>query len=396
MSDLPNSRAQDIETVLRILPFMYDAALDERRWPEALRTLADWFGAERASAHVFREDTQTLFASYNYGFSQQEIERYNSFEDLAGGDPRTPPALQKPDGTYHCRQLVDDETWYASRMYNEVFKPSGMDFTLAQISFRRDLNLLFSMGIYRGTEDGPFTEADVAKLDQIRPHMGKISEIQLKLKSAALKFEAFESLLEIMNVAVLYTDRDGNLLFANSAAQHILGAENGLVTVKGTLTHTRRELADRIKVHIRDVAVQSISNRPPIVRHIPIDRDGTDLPIQATFRSLEGDREDPISTHISRGVVAVYLMDPLAIYHQDTARLETIFGLTPTEAEVLSDLSDGKSINDIAERSNRSIDTVRTHTKRIMSKLGVQRQADLVRLVLNTNAPIAPPKTPDQ
>jgi len=58
------------------------------------------------------------------------------------------------------------------------------------------------------------------------------------------------------------------------------------------------------------------------------------------------------------------------------------FGLSPRESELACALAGGETLADYAEHRRLSIETVRSHLKHAMSKLGVRRQVDLVRLVL--------------
>ena len=63
--------------------------------------------------------------------------------------------------------------------------------------------------------------------------------------------------------------------------------------------------------------------------------------------------------------------------------LASLYGLTPAEAELASLLSAGHSIEEAAEIRGVTLNTARSQMKRVFSKTGVNRQADLVRLLLN-------------
>jgi DNA-binding NarL/FixJ family response regulator len=62
--------------------------------------------------------------------------------------------------------------------------------------------------------------------------------------------------------------------------------------------------------------------------------------------------------------------------------------LTPREIEVLEYLSRGRSSPEVAHALHLSVETVRTHTKRIRSKLGVRSKRDLIGLAIPTHAEI--------
>lgn len=71
----------------------------------------------------------------------------------------------------------------------------------------------------------------------------------------------------------------------------------------------------------------------------------------------------------------------------DDAVSDGLACLTPREAEVARLLADGKPNKIVAYDLGVSVRTVETHRARLMSKLGIRSLADLVRLVIQTEAP---------
>jgi DNA-binding CsgD family transcriptional regulator len=67
----------------------------------------------------------------------------------------------------------------------------------------------------------------------------------------------------------------------------------------------------------------------------------------------------------------------------DAALLVDLFGLTPSEARVASLLAQGDAPKDIAGSLRVTLSTIRTHIAAVFAKLGVRRQADVVRLLAN-------------
>lgn len=63
-------------------------------------------------------------------------------------------------------------------------------------------------------------------------------------------------------------------------------------------------------------------------------------------------------------------------------RLARSFGLTPAELRLARHLADGGTLAAYAAEQNVSRNTARTHLSSIFQKTGVNRQADLVRLLL--------------
>ncbi len=63
---------------------------------------------------------------------------------------------------------------------------------------------------------------------------------------------------------------------------------------------------------------------------------------------------------------------------RDEAQVRAL-GLTPRELEVLELITEGLSTREIADRTNVSENTVKTHTKRVLEKLGARRRTEAIR-----------------
>ena len=66
----------------------------------------------------------------------------------------------------------------------------------------------------------------------------------------------------------------------------------------------------------------------------------------------------------------------------ECADLESMFGVTPGEHQVLVQLVKGYSSREIAEEFGKSILTVRTHVKRAYGKIGVKTRGQLFAKLL--------------
>jgi len=82
---------------------------------------------------------------------------------------------------------------------------------------------------------------------------------------------------------------------------------------------------------------------------------------------------------VDRRLALVVVTDPgeLSPTQRDFAEF---FGLSPAECRLAVALMTGKSLRDIASDSRVQITTVRTQLSSILKKVGVKRQADLVRI----------------
>lgn len=80
---------------------------------------------------------------------------------------------------------------------------------------------------------------------------------------------------------------------------------------------------------------------------------------------------------------ALYLLtfDIIQLHPNTDFHLSSLFSLTPTQGKLGNLLVQGYSLNEAALGMGISIATVKTHLRDIFSKMGVNRQADLIRLL---------------
>ena len=73
----------------------------------------------------------------------------------------------------------------------------------------------------------------------------------------------------------------------------------------------------------------------------------------------------------------------------DLDRLANIFGLSPRQAALTGLLAQGATLADAAAALGIGFETARWHLRTTFDKTGTRRQVDLVRLVLQTRAPVS-------
>jgi DNA-binding CsgD family transcriptional regulator len=68
----------------------------------------------------------------------------------------------------------------------------------------------------------------------------------------------------------------------------------------------------------------------------------------------------------------------------DTEVLRELYSFTPAEVRVSARLVMGQSVEEIATEFKTSVETVRTHVKRILGKTSTARQGELISMILRT------------
>ena len=91
----------------------------------------------------------------------------------------------------------------------------------------------------------------------------------------------------------------------------------------------------------------------------------------------------------SRPKIAIFLRDPDQRSQGSIEVVQRLFDLTHAEALLALLLANGLTLDEAAEQLNIRRNTARAHLRAIFSKTYVTRQTKLVRLILNSVAPLS-------
>ena len=134
-----------------------------------------------------------------------------------------------------------------------------------------------------------------------------------------------------------------------------------------------RDLPDGQLVHCRDLYTDEELKRSPAYNEA--------LSLAPVARYPGGQPGDGVPRLAGRGAGAggrPWKRTPV-----DPGLVGSALGLSQAESRVAALLAEGKTVSEIAAATGRKVSTIRTHVQHIFAKHGINRQVDLVRLVLS-------------
>lgn len=184
---------------------------------------------------------------------------------------------------------------------------------------------------------------------------------------------ALTSVVNGSDIGVLLLDESGQLTFANSAADELLAAGDGLRRRGNALA--AGSLTDTLRLHAaieQAVASEVQSERSIMALHR---RDGR--PLMAAVMPNRDDKDEDAE----RGAI-VFVVDPDQDLQTLVEPVCEFYGLSPSETRLACTLVRGLSLSEAAEELHVREQTARTYLKQIFSKTDTNRQVALVRLLL--------------
>ncbi|WP_412066313.1 helix-turn-helix transcriptional regulator [Rhizobium sp. SYY.PMSO] len=199
----------------------------------------------------------------------------------------------------------------------------------------------------------------------------------------ALDFSRADAAMEAFAVsgkAVVLLNRHGDVTRTNIAAERLFDDEL-------RIRDRRLVCLDRTSTKRLDLAIQIACTSPRESFSAPILIKRADQgPLFAFVSPARGISRDVLSS----SQAYVILVDPHQRRTSSTLVLQSLFGLTRTEAAVAERLARGDTLRDLAGTMKISYETARSHLRRIFSKVEVNNQAHLMavlmQLVIETNS----------
>jgi DNA-binding CsgD family transcriptional regulator len=188
--------------------------------------------------------------------------------------------------------------------------------------------------------------------------------------------------LDLLNIGLTVTNVSGQLLLANRTAEQILAARDGLeLSPRGVLQVMRggKPALSWLTQPGRPAAPNGESAVSERVLAIP--RSLGKRPLTLLVRST---RSASAKITASGPAALIFILDPDLPVEAAEAELRQLYGLTSTEARMANLLMKGKTLDDCCEQLAIRRSTARTHLQHLFEKTGVQRQSELVFLLLKS------------
>src|SRR5579863_6111132 len=225
-----------METVPELIELIYSAVTDDSRWSSVLEAIVRATRSQRAALALRDLDREEFPHVCWHGWSDQDIQLY--FERFAAIDPLRIGAARTPEGvvgfdTDACpRQELE-----ASGAFREFYVSRDCIHGMAGTILVTDAGQSF-ISLIRGAEEGPFGDPEKAILQALMPHLKQAALLHGEFGSLRRRLATFTAHLDRSPDALLLTDTECRVLYANVAAQEIAESEDGLVVRAGRLSMT--------------------------------------------------------------------------------------------------------------------------------------------------------------
>lgn len=363
---------------LRLIGLAYDTALSGHNWADFMRELTASVdchsGMLRMVDYTNRQVGFFDTVGYNPALPLAYREHYIDIDPYRRGFETLPVGkLFTADeylGAKHRRK---------SEFYHEYERPSNAEYLAGAIIARNDAFNIHT-GMHRSKGVGDFEHKTRGFLEVILPHLVRAVQVRLLLESSSRQQVLAREALDRLRLGVVIADAQGRLIFANHAAERLIDASRGALSI--CMRYLRARECKDVAMLFRLIAEASATTAGT----------GTFAGGEMRIRCGDGSFLQLCITPLSRqrfgagfsapaACAAVFMCRPgnMRLPWQKVARC---YGLTQAEAKLAVRLANGVSLEEAATHQGISIHTARSQLKAVFAKTGCKRQTELVAMLL--------------
>lgn len=367
----------ELEELSQIISGIYDCALDPSLWSMTLDRLNGMFGSAFAAVFLAQNEPFMPLAYFHSTWDPVELQRLvyefapnipGVLETMNGAIGLPVSLLSRLDGNGVSEHLQ-------SRFYREWVEPQGLnDAVLTKFCETQNRSGTFQL---IGAREWDMEANDVARLiELLLPHLRRAVLISDLIEQNCLKLETMQSTINLMASPIILARADRTICYANASAERFLETGKSLRELNGRLTiadgSTRRAFEEALSAASmgdRGIGVQGVGipiladeGYPAVCYLLPLNH--------SQARSARGEAS-----------VALFISTLSHAAPAPAAVIATLFGLTSAEARFACELQSQEALTAAADRLGITLNTAKTHLKRIYEKTGTSRRAELHQII---------------
>ncbi|MFI5399454.1 MAG: helix-turn-helix transcriptional regulator [SAR324 cluster bacterium] len=363
--------------LMAVVGRIYDAALAPELWPAVLKEAAELVQAPAGVlAYQDLERAELGWVQTN-GRDRSCWKSYNEYYGAIS--PYVGMMKQWRERSYATQEVMPDADLVRTEYYNDWLMPQDIHYHAGAVVLRTDQAAAF-VEFQLSKARGPFTQEARTIIDLLAPHFRRAIGVGLKLGAAAVERASALSALDKLKYGVILLDERGRVAHLNAAAERWVRAGLGLAATPRGLRAFHPEEDGRLRRLIAGSIGAPGSKTPSVGGSVTLHSRGAAAPLHITVSPLRA--EGSGFGLAASSIRAVAFLSDGAPSASVSGALRTIYGLTPAETRVAEALLEGDGPASIADRFEVSRETVRTQTKSIYGKTGVNSQGRFIQLAL--------------
>ena len=358
---------------------VYALASSDDAWETGLNAISELLGASCTSFEIIskREQRPVFFRAtgdFDQDMGLPYLEYYSKIS------PRVHSAENYSAGSVsYDYQIISEQEINRDEFYNDFVMIQGLRYFVAAHLINNASHIAL-FAAQRSPKTGHVRQDEIELAQRLLPHIQQSINLKFRLAEAQLSTKNQLEHLNSIPEAVIGLNAAGKVIFANDMAAKIFALKDGIECKKNNLHFSDRQILRRF-----DAAMASLNNQEGEsidlnCRDFIVRRPSNRSPFLAAIRPLAEKNEFAFMCE-SQAIALLFVRDPQHFIDLDIDALQASFNLSPQELDLASALDKGMSLQQVAQHREVAITTVRSQLYSLMSKVGVSKQANLVRVL---------------
>jgi len=372
------------QALIDLVGLTYQAVMRPGEWETFLSALAEETHSAVAGIHWTDKSNGSPIFVADTGLRDDGKKEYS--EHFAKTCPRFQAAFRlRPGAVFVDYDVISEREMDRHAVYEDFLARQGLRYVAGIVAIN-DETQHCGFGAQRSRRQGPFEGSDLDLVRQVAPHVVRAVQMQKHLQTLSTASASVTAALDGLRLGVIFVDAAGRPVVMNRAAEAILEERDGLASVRRKLVAATASATAALGRAINDAAATSAGEGLEPGRAMTLPRPSGARALEVIVSPVPPN-EDRIG--VANVAAALFVSDPDSAPSIPLDSLRRLYGLTPAEAKVAAALAQGHSLRDYAERTGRSIQTVRKTTKKVFAKTETTRQAELLARILSGPAGFA-------
>lgn len=364
--------------LLPLIETIYSAVDDESLWPFVLEQIAEltqgyetlmWTafpGSQAANILCAARMDLAVLVPYAEYYGQVNILAQRCDKLYEDGEVR-----------YSTRAMPDAE-FETTEFYNDYFNPNGMFYSWG-VRLPLDDQPRPYLASMRPKHQRPFDQTEGALVEKVIPHLQRALGLHLKFTQLRSNANGLEAALDALDHAVFGLDREGKVVLSNRHAERLVQAGDGIKLSNRFLVAADLGDNSRLQSQLAGAVATSIGGGTSAGGSLLLNRKPGKPPLSLTVTPFTS---PSLARNYGRLTALVFIADRAQKPLSRSDALRNLYQLAPTEGRIADALVDGLDVAAISEMAGFTQDTVRFYLKSIFRKTGVNRQSELMKLIL--------------
>jgi DNA-binding CsgD family transcriptional regulator len=346
-----------------LIELIYAAIDDARCWQQLAQALALRHEAGQAGIVLSWRGVPAVTAWARPADGAAYLEHFQALDPFLA--PGLVEQMSREPRAWLSQQLIEERELRGSDFYTEFLRPRGNLFWGCGGNYQLGTDLRLQIGVMRDKALGQFDETDRSQMDEIVRHAQRAASLTQRLGDLQLATRYQATLQDNLLDAVLALDGNDYIVQRNARASTLQEGH-----------------ANDARFSIRSLRLAGASEQQRLQSALARARTRGN---NETLRLLRSKPLPPLYVVIvpapraATGSLLLFLRDPRWPQQLPVNALCEMFQLTQAQARVCAALARGEAAEHIAADLGVAVNTIRSHIKLAMERLGVNRQSELVR-----------------